>query len=183
MVHSLGLAVVALSGATGVGLVFLTAGLSKFRHSALLPGVVANYRLLPPSLVAPVAAILPIAEILIGAALILGIGPLSLALPAVLAMLLLGLFAAAMAINIGRGRTQIDCGCGRSQLRHPIGWGLVARNMVLMGLLAPRLLPAPVLSPIDLAAGIAGGLAIFLAYVLFNSIGALIASPAAALRR
>jgi hypothetical protein len=164
-----------------VGLIFLTAGVSKFRHRALLPGVVANYRLLPPSLVAPVAAILPIAEILIGAALIAGIAPV--ALPVVLAMLLLGLFAAAMAINIARGRTQIDCGCGRSQLRHPIGWGLVARNMVLAGLLAPRLLPAPVLSPIDLAAGIAGGLAIFLAYVLFNSIGALIASPAAALRR
>jgi uncharacterized membrane protein YphA (DoxX/SURF4 family) len=181
MAPSLGLAVVALSGSTGVGLIFLTAGVSKFRHRALLPGVVANYRLLPPSLVAPVAAILPIAEILIGAALIAGIAPV--ALPVVLAMLLLGLFAAAMAINIARGRTQIDCGCGRSQLRHPIGWGLVARNMVLAGLLAPRLLPAPVLSPIDLAAGIAGGLAIFLAYVLFNSIGALIASPAAALRR
>jgi uncharacterized membrane protein YphA (DoxX/SURF4 family) len=181
MAPSLGLAVVALSGSTGVGLIFLTAGVSKFRHRALLPGVVANYRLLPPSLVAPVAAILPIAEILIGAALVAGIAPV--ALPVVLAMLLLGLFAAAMAINIARGRTQIDCGCGRSQLRHPIGWGLVARNMVLAGLLAPRLLPAPVLSPIDLAAGIAGGLAIFLAYVLFNSIGALIASPAAALRR
>ncbi|MFD2428851.1 hypothetical protein ACFSUK_13225 [Sphingobium scionense] len=48
-----GLAIAALAAAIGIGLILLQAGLSKLRHRILLPGVIANYRLLPPALVAP----------------------------------------------------------------------------------------------------------------------------------
>jgi hypothetical protein len=34
-----------------------------------------------------------------------------------------------MAINLLRGRHDIDCGCGGAS--HPLSWGLVARNVVL----------------------------------------------------
>lgn len=178
MQTSLGFAVAALSGSGGLGLIFLTSGVSKLRHRVLLPGVIASYRLLPDFAVAPVAIALPFVETLTGAALIAGITPV----PVAVAILLLTVFAAAMAINIRRGRTHIDCGCGRSQLRHPISWALVARNAILAALLAPALLPRAQLGAMDLATAFAGGIAIFVAYVLFNSIGALIASPAA-LRR
>ena len=169
------LAIMGLAASVGVGLILLIAGFEKLRHRILLPGVIANYRLLPNGLVAPAATILPIAEILIGAALIAGGSPL----PVLLAILLLILFGAAMAINIRRGRTHIDCGCGRSQLRHPIGWSLVARNAILATLLVPRLWGAPTLGAMDIVTAMVGGVALYLTYLLCNSIGALIALPAA----
>jgi hypothetical protein len=172
---TLGLAITGLAASVGVGLILLIAGVEKWRHRTLLPGVIANYRLLPAALVAPAAIALPVAEILIGGTLIAGFAPL----PVMLAILLLGLFGLAMAINIVRGRSQIDCGCGRSQLRHPIGWPLVARNTVLAMLLTPRLVPVPSLSAMDIGTAAVGGVALYLAYLLCNSIGALIASPAA----
>ncbi|CCW15998.1 Methylamine utilization protein mauE [Sphingobium indicum BiD32] len=172
---ALGLAITGLAASLGVGLILLIAGLDKWRHRMLLPGVIANYRLLPTGLVVPVAKILPIAEIGIGGALIAGFAPL----PVILAILLLTLFGVAMAINIRRGRTHIDCGCGRSQLRHPIGWPLVARNIVLALLLVPRLWRAAPLGAMDIGTAMVGGVALYLAYLLCNSIGALIASPAA----
>uniref|UniRef100_UPI0003B55052 MauE/DoxX family redox-associated membrane protein n=1 Tax=Novosphingobium sp. B-7 TaxID=1298855 RepID=UPI0003B55052 len=67
---AIGLMAVALTGriaTVGVGLVFLTAAAGKLRHRVLLPGVIANYRLLPPALVAPVASALPVAELVLGA--------------------------------------------------------------------------------------------------------------------
>lgn len=172
---ALGLAIMGLAASVGVGLILLIAGFDKLRHRILLPGVIANYRLLPNGLVAPAATILPIAEILIGAALIAGGWPL----PVLLAILLLMLFGGAMAINIRRGRTHIDCGCGRPQLRHPIGWSLVGRNAVLATLLVPRLWDAPPLGAMDIATAMVGGVALYLAYLLCNSIGALLALPAA----
>ncbi|MBV2150757.1 methylamine utilization protein MauE [Sphingobium sp. AS12] len=172
---ALGLAITGLAASLGVGLILLIAGIDKWRHRMLLPGVIANYRLLPTGLVLPAAKILPIAEIGIGGALIVGFAPL----PVILAILLLTLFGVAMAINIRRGRTHIDCGCGRSQLRHPVGWPLVARNAVLAVLLFPRLWPAPSFGAMDIGTAMVGGVALYLAYLLCNSIGALIASPAA----
>ncbi|MEF9603853.1 methylamine utilization protein MauE, partial [Paracoccus sp. PXZ] len=47
---------------------------------------------------------------------------------------LLLVFAAALAINVLRGRTQIDCGCFRNGLKQPVSWLLVLRNLVLTGL-------------------------------------------------
>jgi len=132
----LGLAIIGRAASIGIGLILLLSGAEKLRHRALLPGVIANYRLLPSTLVTPAALILPVAELLIGGALMAWLAPL----PVVLAILLLLLFAAAMATNIARGRSHIDCGCGRSQLRHRIGWPLVGRNVILALLLATGLL-------------------------------------------
>jgi hypothetical protein len=168
-----GLAMFGQAGAVAVGLVFVQAAIAKLRHRDLLPGVLANYRLLPEALIAPAAMILPWAELLIGLALLAGGQPFAV-LPAAV---LLSAFAAAMAINIVRGRSQIDCGCGRSQLRQPLSWLLVARNIALVGVILPRLLPAPPSSSLDLVLALAGGIGIFTITLLFNAIGALAASP------
>ena len=45
--------------------------------------------------------------------------------------ILLLLFAAAMAVNLRRGRADIDCGCALGLLKERISWPLVARNLVL----------------------------------------------------
>ena len=70
-----GLAIAGLAASIGVGLIFAAAGIGKLRHAALMDGVVANYRLLPPALVVPVARILPYAELAIAAGLLSGIRP------------------------------------------------------------------------------------------------------------
>jgi len=176
-----------LTGAIGTGIVFVEAGLAKLRHRELVPGVVANYRLLPDSLVAPVAALLPVVELGLGLGLVAGVftgGVLRLlGLPAAA---LFVLFAAAMAINIRRGRRAIDCGCGRSQLRQPLRWGLVVRNIVLAVLVAIQALPAgpgETGGPVEIALALVAGSALFLMFMLFNALAALAASPLASGRR
>jgi hypothetical protein len=75
-VSPLGESAIAITGgaaAIGVGLVFVTAGLAKLRSRRMFPGVVANYRLLPETMVAPVAYALPWAELAIGLGLMAGI--------------------------------------------------------------------------------------------------------------
>lgn len=174
-----GIGVLGLAGAMGVGLVFLQAALAKLRHREILSGVIANYRLLPAALVGPAAMLLAPAELAVAIGLLLG----GQALAAAVAIALLVIFAAAMAINITRGRREIDCGCGRSQLRQPLSWLLVTRNLLLAALLVPRLLPGAASTYADLAIALAGGLAVFVIVQLFNAIGALAASPLAASRR
>src|SRR5271165_909367 len=122
---------------TLIALVFLTAAIGKMRHWAVFQGVVANYRLLPDALGAPFAYCLPPFEMLLGAALLFGL--LSPWTELAAAALLL-VFAAAMAINLKRGRRHIDCGCFQSALRQSLSLGLVVRNGLLALLLGTALL-------------------------------------------
>ncbi|MGO9949417.1 MAG: MauE/DoxX family redox-associated membrane protein [Steroidobacteraceae bacterium] len=117
---------------TLIALVYLTAAIGKMRHWAVFRSVVANYRLLPDVLVAPFAYCLPPFEALLGAALLFGsLSPWAeLAAAALLLM-----FAAAMGINLKRGRQHIDCGCFQSVLKQRLSWTLVVRNGVLTLLL------------------------------------------------
>jgi hypothetical protein len=164
------IAALAMSGRVCVGLVFLVAGLKNASHWRIVPGVIANYRLLPAWAVGPVSLLLPPTE------LILALLLLSAALepwPALAGMALLGIFAAAMTVNISRDRTHIDCGCGESFLRQTLNFGLVIRNAGLAVLLIPSL-ARPAAEPISLAlSGIAAGLGLFLLYLLLNLVASL----------
>lgn len=160
----------AVAGRLCVGLVFMLAAAQKMMHWRVLSGVIANYRLLPRWLDLPASVLLPPVE------LILAILLLSASLrpwPALAAMALLGLFALAMAINIKRGRNDIDCGCGETFLRQTLSPVLVARNAVLAAVLLPSLL---VTAPVSLSlalSGLAAGLGLFLLYLLLNILAAL----------
>ena len=164
------LTMTAEAGRVSIGLVFMLAAVQKMRHWRLLPGVIANYRLLPEGAVAPAASVLPPLELL------LSIGLLSAQLqpwPELAAVALLLLFAGAMAVNIARGRVHIDCGCGQVFLAQHLSRSLVARNLVLAALLLPSFVPAaPVPMPALLSAA-AAGLGFFLLYLLFNLFDAL----------
>src|SRR3990170_4114641 len=55
---------------------------------------------------------------------------------------LLAAYALAIAINLLRGRTRIDCGCLGFGRHDRIAWTMVARNLVLIALALALLLPA-----------------------------------------
>jgi hypothetical protein len=164
------LTVAAEAGRVSIGLVFLLAAAQKARAWRLLPGVIANYRLLPEWAVSPAAAVLPPLELLLAVGLL---SAQAQSWPELVAIALLLLFAGAMAINIARGRTYIDCGCGQAFLAQHLSRPLVARNLALAMLLLPSLTPsAPVPMPALLSA-VAAGLGFFLLYLLFNLLDAL----------
>ena len=150
-----------------VGLLCVTT--NRLRCVKLTPGVISNYRLLPRFTVPVVAAVLPPVELALG---LLLLSAQAMPWAQFGAMLLLVLFAAAMAINIRRGRTHIDCGCGRSFLKQSLRWSLVARNGTLALLLLPSLWVS--LLPMSMVlSGVAGGLAFFLLYLVLNTLSAL----------
>jgi hypothetical protein len=122
-----------------IAAILVTAATGKLSALAAFEGVVANYRLLPRRLARPFAYGLPFVEF--GLALMLII-PATRVPAAVGAILLLTLFAAAMAVNIARGRTEIDCGCFGAAHRQRLSWWLVGRNAILMMFLATLLVPS-----------------------------------------
>jgi hypothetical protein len=127
--------------ALAAGLVLITAALQKARDWPAFRDAVANYRLLADPLGPVVAVALPALEALAGAALL--VDDLRVA-GASLAIAVIGVATAAVAINVSRGRTDIDCGCGGAEGRQRLSWGLVARNVVLIAVLAAgALIPAP----------------------------------------
>jgi uncharacterized membrane protein YphA (DoxX/SURF4 family) len=120
----------AMTGAAGrilLALIFLQAGVQKLRHLEEFQGVVLNYRIVPRASARSFAVATPFLEMGLAAALMIGISPLA----ELAAAALLSVFAAAMTVNVLRGRTEIDCGCFQSSLRQLISWWTVARNLVL----------------------------------------------------
>lgn len=118
-----------LTAALTLALVFGAGAASKMTAWAELEGVVRNFRILPGFLVPAVQWALPPAELLLGLGVLV---PATRAASAAAMAVLLVLFAGAIALNVLRGRVDIDCGCFRSALRQNLSWWLVVRNMVLM---------------------------------------------------
>ena len=114
-----------------LSVIFLTGAWHKLRDPALFQANVENYRLLPDVLARPAAILLPVWELAAG---VLVLFESMRMVGAVLAIGLLSVVTAAVIINLLRGRTEIDCGCG--SLGGHVGdqtlnWGLPARNAVL----------------------------------------------------
>jgi hypothetical protein len=122
-------------------LLFATAALHKLRDPRGFREALGGYRLLPSTWLAPTAIALPVTEL--GTALALATTGLAGAGAAAGAGLLV-LYAGAIGINLLRGRSSIDCGCGGPGGRRPIGTALVWRNA---GLVAALLLAARPSSP------------------------------------
>lgn len=139
----LSLFVVQLAIAIALAALFLNAAYHKLHERLRFQAQLAEYELLPAVLVPAATVTLAALEIVGGISLLI---PGSWFLSAPLAAGLLLTYGVAIAINLVRGRTHIDCGCGDApQLLS--GW-LVLRNGVLaLGALA--------LLPGTLAAGLA----------------------------
>lgn len=160
--------------------VLVIAAVTKLRALDEFVGVVHNYRILPENLVRPVAYALPPAEAALAASLLLE--PARPAAAAATAALL-AIFALAMAVNIRRGRTEIDCGCFAHALRQRIGWGLVGRNLLLIALAlaaVPPALPVRPLVWLDAVTVVAASASALLLYVALTHLAsaAPLARPA-----
>lgn len=118
---------------------FFAAATQKIRAWREWPGVVRNYRLLPERIAGAASAVVPAAEALTAAMLI---STRTRPAGGLCAAALLLLFAAALALNIRRGRTQVDCGCFGTALRQPLAPWMVSRNLILALLALTLLLPA-----------------------------------------
>jgi hypothetical protein len=119
--------------------IFAQSAWHALRDPAQHEAVVAGYRLLPGWAVRPAAWGLPV---LSGVAALLLLVPATAVTGAVLGLGLMGVFTAAIGVNVRRGRVDIDCGCGAASGQR-ISGALLTRNFVLAGALgcaslAPR---------------------------------------------
>ena len=112
------------------------AAAQKWLDPARFRAIVAEYRLVPAALAAPVAVGLAAVETVLGVWWLTGRASAACAL---VTIVLLGGYACAIGINLVRGRVHIDCGCGGRE--QPLSRHLLARNAVLMLLAAGALLP------------------------------------------
>ena len=103
---------------------YATAALHKIRTFIEFTGFVDGYRLLPGTLIKPASLVVVGLEMAAVAGALFSLPWLEY-LPAAM----LTLYAAAMGINLSRGRTDIDCGCGGTPM--PLSLALVLRNLVL----------------------------------------------------
>jgi hypothetical protein len=123
---------------TGIALLFATAGSHKLRGLSHFAEIVAAYRVLPPALARRIAWLVPCLELTIALALIWEPSRR----PAVVAASgILIAYATAMAVNLVRGRRDLDCGCGTARARRPVAAWMIWRNSSLAAALGLAALP------------------------------------------
>jgi hypothetical protein len=118
---------------------FGVAAAHKWRDPARLRAIVQRYRLVPASLVAAASGLVMMLETSITLGLL---AERTRAAAAVTGAQLLAGYAAAMAINLRRGRTDLDCGCTGPMERRPVAGWMVVRNLALALLLCVLVVPA-----------------------------------------
>ena len=110
-----------------VAAVLVVAAIAKLRDPQAFAQDIANYRMLPASMVPLAAAALPGVEIVLGAALALGIWTRG---AGVASTALLALFTIAIGAALVRG-IDIECGCFGSHSQ-PATWGTFARDITFV---------------------------------------------------
>jgi hypothetical protein len=153
--------------AFSLALIFGASGVMKLRDLEMFEGSLANYQLVPIWMEKPLAYLLPLIEC--GAA-----GGLAIAATresaALMLLALLTIFSGAIAINLARGRTNIDCGCFGPALRQEISGWLLLRNLFLMILAVAVMLPASgrAIESLDVVTILLGALTLVVLYASAN---------------
>ena len=110
---------------------FATAGYQKFYSGNHFQKSISEYRVIPASWSRGLARLLPVVELAAGIGLLVP----SLQMVAALAVCaLLVLYTVAIAINVVRGRRDLDCGCSGSDQEQVVSGVLLARNATLFAL-------------------------------------------------
>jgi hypothetical protein len=120
-----------IASALAISVLLASAATHKLRAPARFAKQLADYQLLPGALVRPGARLIPLLELAIAFALLV---PLSRGWAALSAASLIALYAAAIGINLWRGRRDIDCGCAGPDQAQPLRPILLLRNSVLVAL-------------------------------------------------
>ncbi len=113
-----------------LGFVWILAGGAKLAQTGSRREAVAAFGVLPPSVAAPVDAVIPIAELVLGVLLVVGKWVVA---AAAVSSALLSAFTVAILFNLARGR-RVPCPCFGEFARRPISWVSVARNAGLLAL-------------------------------------------------
>lgn len=121
-----------------VALLFGLAAIHKLRNLALFAQLFAAYRILPETAARRLAWLIPCFELAIAAALAL---PMSRRAAVIAAVGLLAAYAAGLALNLARGRRDLDCGCTAAGSRRSIAPWMVWRNLFLILCLGIAALP------------------------------------------
>jgi Methylamine utilisation protein MauE len=156
-------------------LLFASSAVHKLRDPPHFAEVLRAYQLLPESAVR-LAPLVPLAELAVAAGLFPGATRFGAGLGGAG---LLAAYAAAIAVNLRRGRRDLACGCGGPDDTRPIAPWMVARNLMLaLALLAVALVPWKTrpLTPVD-ALTVGGGVVV--ATLLYVSLDQLLGRTAA----
>ena len=150
---------------------FVTAGCHKLFNRKDLSRTISDYRLLPLAWSRGLARLLPIVELAAGTGLLI---PFLHTMAAAVVCLLLFSYTTAIAVNIMRGRRDLDCGCAGPGQEQFVGAGLLVRNGVLFTLalvlvlspVSPRIPPETIGLSLTLLATLLSALV----YHLFNQL-------------
>lgn len=147
----------------GIALLFVTAGAHKLRSLALFAEVFAAYRVMPDALARRLAWLVPCLEL--GVAAGLWWKP-SRRMAAISGIAVLIAYASGVAINLLRGRRDLDCGCGATHDRRAIAAWMVWRNLFLAAALGIAALPwsARALNLVDFPTVLGGLIAVAMLY-------------------
>ena len=118
--------------AIAIGAIFLAAGLRKLRDLAATAAAIDLYRILPTQGSRVLALPLALLEALSGVLLLV---PSQRFIGALAISAILAAYTFAIALNVVRGSTDFDCGCGDAILLQS-GVALLARNGVMLVLSA-----------------------------------------------
>ena len=110
---------------------FGIAAMHKLKAVTVFRATMDEYQLIPRRL-SGLAAMLLIVMELLAAMLVLIPAARTTGLMVMAGLLLI--YALGIAINLLRGRRDIDCGCSGPATRHELSWWLVSRNLVLFSL-------------------------------------------------
>jgi len=109
-------------------LLFVIAAAHKLRAPGSFAETLTGYQLLPAYLVAPGSILVPVLEGLVAVGLLL---ESSREAASVVGSALLVVYAAAMGLNLLRGRRHLDCGCLGPHRRATVSAALVWRNLLM----------------------------------------------------
>lgn len=108
---------------------FVVGGCQKLSDLGSFQHAVGEYKVLPAGWSGPMARLISGVEVLAGLALLIPITRL----PALIVIaVLLAAYTAAIALNILRGRADLDCGCAGPGQEQTINVWLLVRNAVLL---------------------------------------------------
>jgi uncharacterized membrane protein len=153
--------------AVALAILFAASAVMKFADVGQFAAALDDYRVLPSWMVALAAWMIPPVECVAAIGLLL---PALRPAACLLIATLLVIFTAAIAINLVRGRREIDCGCFGPAIRQTLSGWLIVRNAILLAAAAAVAMPASIrpLEPIDFVTIAFGAITLMLLYVSMN---------------
>jgi hypothetical protein len=124
--------------AAAVALLFASASAHKLRDLRRFDEIFAAYGFLTSLARWRLSRAIPILELAVAGGLLFDS---SRPCAAAAGMVLLSIYAVAIAVNIGRGRRDLACGCGGPDDKRPIALWMVWRNIIVAAALAASLAP------------------------------------------